>query len=426
MNIESATPHSEGGLTIALITHPAFLDSQSMPRFANMLRGAYEGRGHRVRMYTAPAVLLRFFAKPFLKKWAGYVDQYIIFPWRLRKCVLSAPVDTIFVFCDQALGPWVWTAKDRPHVVHAHDLLALRSAMGLIPENPTGFTGRVYQRYILNGFKRADNFVAISHQTKSDLIAFGGVEAGRIKVVHNGLNQKFAPVPFQEAEQRLARAGLPSRKGGYLLHVGGLQWYKNTLGVIQAYSQYARQVIQKGVPPLPLVMVTPQPRSPQLLEAIQQVPESARVIFSPGIDNPTLQAAYSNTALFIFPSLAEGFGWPIIEAQACGALVVTTDAAPMNEVGGSAPFYLPRLCREQNEKEWIERAADTIEYVINMNDSERQRRIDDGVAWAGQFDGERVIDEYICIYRDILRHHGASSRHSSELAREREVIRKST
>lgn len=394
----------EGPLRIALITHPSFLDSQSMPRFANMLRGAYESRGHQVTSHTASAVLSKYFRKPFLKKWAGYVDQYIIFPSKLRKDVLSAPLDTIFVFCDQALGPWVWAAKDRPHVVHAHDLLALRSAMGLIPENKTRLTGQIYQRYILRGFRKAKAFIAISNQTKSDLMEFGGVEGGRIKVIHNGLNQIFAPVEQQEAAKRLERAGLPSRKGGYILHVGGLQWYKNTLGVLRAYAAYARQTLQKGRSPLPLVMITPQPHSPGLLAAIQQVPDSAEVIFRPGIDNPTLQAAYSNAAVFMFPSLAEGFGWPIIEAQACGTVVVTTDAAPMSEIGGSAPIYLPRLVRDHNEKDWVERASSAMEYAVNMDDAERRKRVDDGIAWARGFDGERVIDEYLGVYREILSH----------------------
>jgi len=99
-----------------------------------------------------------------------------------------------------ALGPWVPVVRDRPHVVHVHDLLALRSALGEIPENPTSITGRIYQRYIRRGFQKARHFVSISRKTQADLHRVGGVSAITSEVVYNGLN--FPSLGWRTASAR--------------------------------------------------------------------------------------------------------------------------------------------------------------------------------------------------------------------------------
>src|ERR1700692_2715089 len=175
-------------MDFVLFCHPSFLASQSMPRFAQMLKDSYAARGHRVELWSPRPLIFKRFPRGLLSKWAGYVDQYILFPIWARKAVKRVPSGALFVFCDQALGPWVPLVKDRPHVVHVHDLLALRSALGDIPANPTSATGRLYQRYIRRGFRQARHFISVSKQTLTDLNRFGGVKAVTSEVVFNGMN----------------------------------------------------------------------------------------------------------------------------------------------------------------------------------------------------------------------------------------------
>src|SRR5882757_4094817 len=156
-------------MELVMFCHPSFLPSQSMPRFAKMLTAAYSARGYRVQVWSPRAVLFKMFPRGRLSKWAGYVDQYLLFPLWVRKALVGVPQDTLFVFCDQALGPCVPLVKNRPHVVHVHDMRALRSPLGDVPENPTSMTGRVYQRYIRRGFRRARHFISISGKTRDDL-----------------------------------------------------------------------------------------------------------------------------------------------------------------------------------------------------------------------------------------------------------------
>lgn len=389
-------------MRIALITHPGFMKSQSMPRFATMLRDAYVQRGHEVSTHTASAVATRWLTHPKLAKWAGYIDQFLLFPIAFRREMAAMPPDTLFVFCDQALGPWVPLVAHRPHVVHAHDLLALRSALGLIPENPTGFTGRIYQRYIRRGFQRARHFIAISGRTRSDLIEHAGVPPAHISVVHNDLNQRLTPTPVAEAQALLKAAGLPDQPQGFLLHVGGNQWYKNTHGIVAMYAEHARRCEAAGKPVPPLLMVSPPPASPLIQQQLALVPASGKVLFRQGLSTPTLQAAYSLSAAFLFPSLAEGFGWPIVESQACGTLVLTTDDAPMNEVSGPAAFLVPRLASPAQVQPWAQQAADVLAQMTELGVEARAARVQQGLAWSARFACDAAIEGYLRVYAQAL------------------------
>ncbi len=376
------------------------MQSQSMPRFARMIGGAMQAKGYAVD-YWAPQPYAHALLKDTkLAKWAGYVDQYMVFPLQVKARLLSRQPDTLYVFCDQALGPWVPLVKHRPHVVHAHDLLALRSALGQIPQNPTSRTGRIYQRYIRHGFQQARHFISVSKRTQSDLVEHGKVlHAQTSQVVYNGLNYPYKPVSNKQAMQALRRAGLPITDRGMILHVGGGQWYKNTEGIIQLYAQYAKRYAD----PLPLWMISPHPSSPEYLRALAQVPPQGQVLFYQGIDNAALEAAYSVASAFLFPSLAEGFGWPIVEAQACGCPVITTDDSPMNEIAGPLAEYLSVFKPGDDMAHWAERGADVLESVLNTDAKEQHANRQQRMRWAGQFTTQNAIKGYLEVYQSVFK-----------------------
>ncbi len=384
-------------MKLVMFCHPDFASSQSMPRFAKMLKASYESRGHQVEVWSPQAKFHQWFLGSRLAKWGGYVDQYLSFPYRVRRTLKTTSADTLFVFCDQALGPWMPLVKDRPHVVHVHDLLALRSALGEVPENPTSITGRIYQRYIRRGFRQARHFISISRKSRDDLHRFGGVKAVTSEVVYNGLNFPYAPMPQDEAQEVLRAAGLPVPADRMLLHVGGGQWYKNQVGMIGLYSQYAAREDD----PLPLWCISPEPNA-RLKLALSKVPANGRVLFFQKLDNRTLQAAYSYARAFLFPSLAEGFGWPLVEAQACGCPVITTDEPPMNEVASDAALYLPRLRADGDVAAWASSGASALQELLSLSAAERERRVQRGREWAKRFDADRAIEGYLAIYARVL------------------------
>jgi glycosyltransferase involved in cell wall biosynthesis len=369
-----------------------------MPRFARMLEEAYLLRGHEVKVWSPQPVAYQLLPSGRFSKWAGYLDQYILFPLWVRRQLKKQPSDTLYVFCDQALGPWVPLVKNKPHIVHVHDLLALRSALGDVPENPTSWSGRIYQHYIRQGFKQAKHFISISNKTRDDLHHFGQVSAMSSHVVYNGFNYPYAPMAKADAMRVLNEAGLPAQSKGMLLQVGSSTWYKNLAGVIRIYLEY----VKSEKTPLPLWCISPSP-SLQVQALLKQLPSNGKVLFFQGIDNYVLQAAYSLARACVFPSLAEGFGWPIIEAQACGCPVLTSDAAPMNEVGGPHSIYLPVLKYHDDQSLWAKKCCKKLSKFLNLDAVEISKLSSRGRDWVKRFNADSALEEYLNIYRAVLK-----------------------
>jgi glycosyltransferase involved in cell wall biosynthesis len=388
-------------MNLVLFTHPEFLASQSMPRFAQGLARAYRERGHSVSLRSARARVRAAVgaAHPTLAKWGGYVDQYLLFPREARQLLKQDPADTLYVFCDQALGPWVPLVAHRPHVVHCHDLLALRSALGeFAQENRTGLTGQLYQRFIRRGFGQARHFISVSERSRADLHAFGRVKPVTSEVVLNGLNYPYAPMAPEAADQVLKAAQLPTAHKGIVLHISGGQWYKNVEGVLLGYARYARDHEE----PLPLWLVGVPQQHPAVRAILPSLPRAAQVLFFYGLSNATLQAVYSRARVLLFPSHAEGFGWPIVEAQACGCPVITTADAPMNEVGGPHSVYLPRLKPQDDRQPWAAQAAQAMGELLLAGVDEQAARSAACVQWAARFSADRAIDRNLAIYEKAL------------------------
>jgi len=387
-------------MKIILFTHPPFITSMSMPKYANWLRKGMEKREFEVEEWTASPVFSDYKVSTTLKKWLGYIDQYIIFPkWVKRKLKEQDP-NILYVFTDHALGPWVPLVKGYKHVIHCHDFLAQKSALGLIPENLTGRTGKIYQNYIRRGYRRGMNFIAISKKTKADLLAFLEYPKDRrVEVVYNGLNQPFLPNnDLHGIRIQLSQNTGIALENGYLLHVGGNQWYKNRLGVVRLYDAWRLQTKEN----LPLLLIGPQPNN-ILRNEWDASKYREDIHFLTDKPDEFVRQVYAGASLFLFPSLAEGFGWPIAEAMASGCLVLTTDEAPMTEVGGDAAFYFSRMPRSNEERSrWEKKVAELIDKVLTLSETEKGDCISKGLEQVKLFDSNQALDRIATIYREII------------------------
>ena len=382
-------------MKLIVFTHPSFFNSNSMPRFANMIIEGMRARGHQVDAWTATARVVKLPAPAALKKWLGYIDQFVLFPLEIVARKKRVADETLFVFADQALGPWVPFVRDRPHVVHCHDFIALQSAEGKFENVSVGWTGRLYQKWIRRGFEGASNFISVSKKTSRDLeSAIRKKNPKRSCVVYNGLNFSFERMDVDEAKALLASKGHSVPDGGILLHVGGNQWYKNRAGVLAIYAEYARQLPM----PLPMWMVGAPPPAKLVQQA--KATGQGEVSFLTGMSNREVQACYSIARALVFPSLAEGFGWPIVEAMACGCPVVTTDLPPMSEIALDIAWYLPP--RETTGERYASEAAKVLVDCLNEDEVARKQRIDRGVAHSSTFSTRRAIDGYEGAYLEIL------------------------
>jgi glycosyltransferase involved in cell wall biosynthesis len=385
-------------MNIIFFAHPSFIDHQSMPRFAKFLAEGMHRRGHDVDIWSPDVKALKWRAPQSFRKWLGYIDQFYFFPKQVRKRLKKAPEDTLYVFTDHALGPWVPMVTDRPHVIHCHDFLAQKSALGMIPENPTSWTGRQYQKLIRWGYSKGRHFISVSKKTQQDLHDFLPDLPMSSEVIYNGLNQLFVPQKITEARHIFGKYIGINLENGYILHVGGNQWYKNRKGIIEIYDAWRDNFNAS----LPLILIGEKPN--ELLVLKQNKSQYKQDIhFISNVSDEMVRKAYAGASVFLFPSLAEGFGWPIAEAMASGCPVITTNETPMTEVADTAGFYVDkRPFNDLGVLEWSLQAAKVLDQVVSLSAFDRETAVVKGLENAKRFDQKRALDKIEESYRNIF------------------------
>ncbi len=329
-----------------------------------------------------------------LGKWLGYIDKFLIFPvilrfkvWRLSRAASRLSHSLVVHICDQSNAHYTRHLRGTPHLVTCNDLLAIRSARGEIPQHRTGWTGKRLQALIVGGLKRAMRVACISGATRDDFLRITGMAPERVSVIYMGQNHGYAPADTREAADHV-RSLLPDVRR-FIFHVGSNTWYKNRMGLLRIYR--ALRDSASLVPPL---VMAGQPFNAEILEFISSNGLGETVFNVIGVSNEELRALYTSAELLVFPSIAEGFGWPIIEAQACGCRVVTSNRAPMTEVGGDAAFYI--------DPEKPTEAAAVIAALLNQDSVSREAAIKRGFENASRFPTEAMIRDYRRTYEDLI------------------------
>lgn len=386
-------------MNIVFFTHPQFLVSQSMPRYTQWLANGIEERGHSIEIWAPKAYFYKLPVPKSLKKWMGYIDQYLLFPSSVKNKLSKCSSDTLFVFTDHALGPWVPLVANRKHIIHCHDFLAQRSALGEIAENKTSWTGQKYQDFIRRGFSQGKNYISISKNTRADLHRLLGTNPQLSEVVYNGLNRSFSPAADKTKirEELQLETGI-NLEAGYILHVGGNQWYKNRKGVIEIYDSW-RSISDKKHP---LLMVGAIP-SASLLEQYEKSPFKKDIHLLSLKPDDFVKKVYAGAYVFLFPSLAEGFGWPIAEAMASGCPVITTNLAPMTEVGGDAAVYIDQRPVKSNDAlDWAIRSAQILEETIQISPSAYTEMMIAGLENVKRFEPNFALDQIQEVYESVV------------------------
>src|SRR5262249_3843359 len=126
----------------------------------------------------------------------------------------------------------------KPKLITCHDLLAIRAARGEFPEVTPGWSGRLLQRWILSGLRNAYHVICVSEKTAEDLQQLTKCAYQTIRVIHHSLNWDYRAGANLSSELG-RKLGLTSSQP-YLLHVGNNSWYKNRLGTLRIFAQFAR------------------------------------------------------------------------------------------------------------------------------------------------------------------------------------------
>jgi len=287
------------------------------------------GTGHHLRLYTNGQPRPGLFWEGTRPK--GVEVRSLPFPrlWthvRLSIEMFSRPPDVLFV--PAHVLPLI---HPRRSVVTVHDLGYLYYPDAHRPAD------RCYLRWSTGWSARhASALLADSAATKADLVRAYGVDPDRVHVVYLGRDEGLAPV---RDPGRLAAVREHYGIGGdYLLYLGTLQPRKNLARLIEAFGRLAGQPALEGVQ---LVLAGKPGWDYHALTALAtRLGLASRVLFPGYVAETDLAALLSGAIAFVFPSLYEGFGLPVLEAQACGVPVMTSNNSSLPEVAGDAALFV--------------------------------------------------------------------------------------
>lgn len=250
-------------------------------------------------------------------------------------------------------------------------------------------THTIYNRWFLKimmprFLNAADAVIAISESTKRDAERFYHFNSNKIRVVYPGIGSRFQPIRDTNEWDRIRRTyRLPDR---YLLYVGSVEPRKNLTTLFEAFRH-----IKPG--DVKLVVVGRKGwRYNPILEHLSGLKMDDRIIFTDFVPDQDLPVLYSRALAFIYPSLYEGFGLPVLEALACGTPVVASSASSLPEAAGDAAILLD----PGNIKGWVE-ALDAVCSNATVNEELRQR----GIRHARRFSWATAAGQMMAIYQKI-------------------------
>lgn len=316
------------------------LDYQiSMYKFLRILYKGYHSNGIRVTIFRPPVFFGFFWNKTSygLAKWMSYIDKWILGSvlLMLTRIKYSFNKNVYYHIIDHSNSPYLFILKNKFTLITCHDVIAIRSALGHKELYcPTSLTGRIYQKLILFFLIRATNICAVSNTTLKQLIELS-VQFQKVRknwsTIYNGLNAPFCNMSDDLVYMHLAKYNL-YKDSQYILHVGSSLPRKNRILILKMLEYLKNDF--KGI-----IVFAGSPVNRDILKYIHDNRLDNRVIFAHNPSFTELQALYSGCEALVFPSWSEGFGWPIIEAQACGAPVITSSIMPMIEIGGEGALY---------------------------------------------------------------------------------------
>jgi glycosyltransferase involved in cell wall biosynthesis len=248
------------------------------------------------------------------------------------------------------------------------------------------WTGAFWWRLLgKRGTQKADRLITISNSTKRDLCRNMDIPEEKIEVIYPYIQEKFQPVP--NARSVAAKYGLPE---AFILYVGTLERRKNIANLIRSFA-LARQI---GSLKHPLVLVGQRGWLYEDIDrTVQELNLKSDLIFLGHVPDDDLPALYSAADLFVFLSLYEGFGLPVLEAMACGTPVLASNVSSIPEVAGDAGTLVP--------PENIEHIASEMSAILS--DPDRRRRMSEkGLLRVHEFTRERFVRQILHVYNQVL------------------------
>jgi alpha-1,3-rhamnosyl/mannosyltransferase len=265
-------------------------------------------------------------------------------------------------------------------VVTVHDMGPLWSGRGQWGGREGGPAAALAYRYSLIAMRRAAAVVAVSEATRRELLEYTGWPEQRVRTIHSGLDSRFRPIG--DPGPVLARYGLNGFS--YILHVGASSARKNLATVLRAMGELSAELrlVKAGAP-----LEAPERRLAEQLGP-------GRVVELGPVGDDDLPALCSGAEALVFPSVYEGFGWPPLEAMACGTPAAVSGVAALREIAGPGALVVEEACDHVALAAAVRRCL--------RGSPERAGIVARGLVRAAEFTWERAARDYLDLYRQVL------------------------
>ena len=262
-------------------------------------------------------------------------------------------------------------------IVTIHDLIFMR-----FPQFFNILDRKIYYKKSKSACQRANKIIAVSNQTKKDIVKFLNIPEEKITVVHQGCNQVFQQdIAFKKQQSIIKKYRLPK---DYLLYVGTIEERKNLLTLLRALKDLTKEKL--------IIIGDGKAYKMKCLKFINKHKLSDRVFFLSGLSPEEIAVVYRSAEIMIYPSIFEGFGIPIIEALFSKTPVITTKGGCFAEAGGENSQYINPLSVVEI-KAAIMRIKESPEIRNNM--------INKGLRYVQKFTDDKVADSLMKVYTNL-------------------------
>ena len=263
-------------------------------------------------------------------------------------------------------------------VVTIHDLIFMR-----YPNLYSYFDRKIHYYKFKYAAKNADLVIAISEQTKKDIVTYLNINPDKIKVIYQGCAPIFKEeIPNEYLELTRSKYQLPNQ---FILNVGTIETRKNVLSVIKAIKEIETQLVIIGK------------KTVYFKEVKNYIVENNlqnKVVFLENVELKELASIYRMASVFIYPSVFEGFGIPIIEALYSKTPVITSKGGCFSEAGGENTVYIDPLNTEEIKGELEE---------ILANSEKRELMKQKGFEFVQKFNDDIIAKNWVETYNEVVR-----------------------
>jgi len=314
-------------------------------------------------------------------KWTMRFARYLVYPFQAR-----GRQDSINHIIDHGYGHLLYALEPANTVVTVHDLIPLVRWHGGIAG--VSREGRPWLNlFSFYALRRAGHLIAGSESTLNDLIRFCNCAHDQITVVHPGLDSIFRPYTSAERLSAARTFGLEDNDAKRIMVIG-TQFYKNLFGALRAVARLRALYDQ------PIKLVKVGQMGAEETRLVRELGLDGVVLNLPNVSRSQLPDIYNLVDCLLFPSHYEGFGWPPLEAMACGTPVVASNAGSLPEVIGDAGI----MCEPDN----IEALARSIHDLLTVS-ALSEEFIQRGLLRAKRFTWQETVRKTLDVYERMSR-----------------------